>query len=156
MVGLGRHSACSNFVWQAMGRAPVAARAKWRRQPREAAREAPRRPRRGAALPRRGRAGRDADAISPPAVYGESVGGFNPPIFLEKLAREPHSNLIFADFLYHILENYTGEPPITQEGGMSFFKPPGDRNGRRGLKTASCPQVVGNIWQKSEENLCFT
>ena len=37
--------------------------------------------------------------LSPPAVYGENWGGGNLFIFLEKLAREPHSNLIFAVFV---------------------------------------------------------
>ena len=48
--------------------------------------------------------------VSPPAVYGENGGG-NPPNF-------PYLFPFFFICSALFLENYTREPPITQEGGI--------------------------------------
>ena len=57
--------------------------------------------------------------LSPPAVYGENWGG-NPLIFLEKLAREPHSNLIFAAlFAFYFGKLHKGTPHYTRRGDQS-------------------------------------
>ena len=52
---------------------------------------------------------------SPPAVYGENWGG-NPPIFLEKVAREPHSNLILHLFALYFGKLHKGTPHYTRRG----------------------------------------
>ena len=51
-------------------------------------------------------------ALSPPAVYGENGGG-NPQLF-------PVCFSVVSFLLHYFLENYTREPPITQEGGISM------------------------------------
>ena len=49
----------------------------------------------------------------------EKVWGGNPPIFVEKLAREPNSNFIFADFVCIIFWKITqGNPPLHKKGDV--------------------------------------
>ena len=72
---------------------------------------------------------------------GEKIGGVTPFIFLEKLAREPHSNLIFAVFVALYFGKLHKGTPITQEGVIILDTKPSEAHSnwrRNAFRRVNC------------------